>query len=149
MYPCLSKNRGTNIQKRLENAHYTACSSIGRKLAGSSPGSLLLPEHGIQFFLHQGEYSVCAGEKTWPCEPNGITIRYFRQKPLGALLAAIVTPNDGENSKLEGFNKPIVVGNSVQFVAPQSGALWFKINRLPNATPADGSVIKIIIEELP
>ena len=96
-----------------------------------------------------GEYSVCAGEKTWPCEPNGITIRYFRQKPLGALLAAIVTSNDGENSQLEGFNKPIVVGNSVQFVAPQSGALWFKINRLPNSTPADGSVIKIFIEELP
>ncbi|MBR0236755.1 MAG: hypothetical protein IJQ39_01555 [Thermoguttaceae bacterium] len=96
-----------------------------------------------------GEYNVCAGDKTWPCEPNGITIRYFRQKPLGALLAAIVAPNDGEVDRLEGFNKPIVVGNSVQFTAPQSGALWFKINRLPNVHPADGSVIKIFIEELP
>lgn len=95
-----------------------------------------------------GEYDICVGEKTWRSEPNGITIRYFRQKPIGALLAAIVSPNDGnQNNGLSGFNKPIVIGNECQFTAPEDGALWLKVNRLPNVEPAAGSTIRVIIEE--
>jgi hypothetical protein len=40
-----------------------------------------------------GRYQVASDPKPWPCEPNGVTIRYVGGRPLGMLLGAV---NDEE-----------------------------------------------------
>ena len=36
-----------------------------------------------------GRYQVAGGEKPWPCEAGGITIRYHNGQPLGMLIGAV------------------------------------------------------------
>ena len=66
----------------------------------------------------------------WPCEPNGITLEYHAGRPLGMLLAAI-DPGGDSNARFAAFEKPISVGLGTKFVAPQSGALWLRVNDSP------------------
>ena len=34
-----------------------------------------------------GRYQVADRPQPWPCEPGGVSIRYYRGRPLGILLA--------------------------------------------------------------
>ena len=94
-----------------------------------------------------GEYKVSAGEKAWLCQPNGITVKYVRQKPLGILLAALEASDSGESAQLSGFVKPIVVGSQTEFTAEQTGAIWMKINALAGGNPVPGEFISVEISE--
>lgn len=72
----------------------------------------------------------------FPCEPNGITIRYVSGAPLGALQAVILT--DAEeltpeimNDRREGtFYTPLTVGASRTFTVPFDGTLLLRANDL-------------------
>lgn len=64
----------------------------------------------------------------WPCEPNGVTLEYYRGQPLGKLMAVIQPADD--RSKTD-FNSPIPIGLSATFKAPISGNLYFRANESP------------------
>ena len=86
--------------------------------------------------------------RDWTAEPNGITIRYFHQAPLGVLLGAIVVPDEGFNEKPAGFNNPVQIGYEKVWTIEETGALWLKINE-SSANWADNSgEINVEIEEV-
>lgn len=65
--------------------------------------------------------------KPWPCEPGGVTLRYYRGRPLGMLLAAVepdVLPVGTPSSMLT----PLAVGLGTTITPEKSGTLYFRIN---------------------
>jgi hypothetical protein len=73
-----------------------------------------------------GRYQVDDEPKTWWCEPGGVSIRYYRGRPLGMLLAAVrpERPEPGSSPLLESTP----VGLGTQLTPRQSGTLYLKIN---------------------
>lgn len=73
-----------------------------------------------------GRFTVAKTTAPWPCEPNGVTLRYYQGRPLGILLAAIVPddPTERPNSLL--FPQPIGLGAEIR---PEfNGTLFLKLN---------------------
>ncbi|MBM4000179.1 MAG: hypothetical protein FJ297_11700 [Planctomycetes bacterium] len=66
---------------------------------------------------------VLRGEPRWEAEPNGITLHYYRGKPLGMLLAAVVP-----NSDPARIGVPIEIGLHADLRPNVSGRLYWKIN---------------------
>ncbi|MEN1679356.1 MAG: hypothetical protein AAGJ46_07155 [Planctomycetota bacterium] len=83
-------------------------------------------EQGVTYrYKAAGEF-VIAREPDgapWPCQADGVTLRYHGGRPLGRLLAMV----DGE----PGFSPPIELGADGQFVAPAAGTLYLRVNDSP------------------
>ena len=95
----------------------------------------------------EGRYQVAAGPPAWHSEPGGVTIRYYRGRPLGQLLGALLpesaeadsnkqqpaaTPGDGENSAAKlfqpGWGQPATIGLETVLAPTKSGTLYLRIN---------------------
>jgi hypothetical protein len=74
-----------------------------------------------------GRYQVADRPQTWWCEPNGVSIRYYRGRPLGILLAA-VWPDPPPPTGLSPLIAPITVGLGTTLVPMQAGTLLLRIN---------------------
>ena len=74
----------------------------------------------------QGRFNVAGGQKPWPCEAGGVTIRYHDGRPLGMLLGAIRSDDD-PNSATPLAN-PVPIGLSAQMKPEKSGTLYLSIN---------------------
>lgn len=74
-----------------------------------------------------GRYQVATEPKTWLCEPNGVSIRYYQGRPLGILLAA-VRPDNPKPDSMSALLKPIVVGLGTTISPSETGTLFLKIN---------------------
>jgi hypothetical protein len=70
----------------------------------------------------RGRYVMHDQPKDWESEPQGITIDYFRGRPLGEITGMLVS-TDGQKSSLR---IPIGTGRSLK--APFAGKLWLQIN---------------------
>jgi hypothetical protein len=66
----------------------------------------------------------------WPCEPGGVTLRYYNGRPLGELQLGVRTgePKAGERPSLA---VAVPLGLRKQFTPQASGTLYFKINDSP------------------
>ena len=71
-----------------------------------------------------GRYAVGLEPKVWWCEPQGVTIEYYQQRPLGMLLAAVV---DLKNDGL-GLARPVPVGRTAKWHTDNGGVLFFRVN---------------------
>ncbi|MBN1394923.1 MAG: hypothetical protein JW959_07865 [Pirellulales bacterium] len=82
-----------------------------------------------------GRYKIAAAppsspdekERIWWSEPNGVSIRYYKGRPLGVLLAAVRPdgpPADGQSALL----KPAVIGLGATIAPSESGTLFLKVN---------------------
>ncbi len=89
-----------------------------------------------------GRFQVGNDPQIWWSEPNGVSIRYYRGRPLGELLAAIRC-EDGEFPS--GLVNPLPVGLGSELTASGSGTLYFKINHAPGErhTAAGGLHVRI------
>ena len=74
-----------------------------------------------------GRYQVGDVPKIWWCEPGGVSIRYYRGRPLGILLAA-VRPDRSEPQRTSALLRPTVVGLATTLSPQASGTLYLKIN---------------------
>jgi hypothetical protein len=74
-----------------------------------------------------GRYQVAKEPRIWWCEPGGVTIRYYRARPLGILLAA-VRADEPTSNESSGLIRPLVVGLETTFTAPRDGTLYLRIN---------------------
>jgi hypothetical protein len=79
-----------------------------------------------------GRYQIAASivvgvSKPWPCEPDGLTLRYYRGKPLGMLIGAVEPepPADGRPSALL---KPLALGLDTVVKPDQAGTLYLRVN---------------------
>jgi hypothetical protein len=81
-------------------------------------------------------YQIGDTPSPWWCEPQGVTIDYYRHRPLGMLLAALVNdttvakPSDKQQRSDEEFSflQPLAVGRQIEFRANRSGTLFLKVN---------------------
>ncbi len=97
-----------------------------------------------------GDYTVSSGiqgGKSWPCQPNGITIKYLHGKPLGVLLGAVVEPDNGTRTQPGGFSKPVQIGTECSFKPESTGPLWLKINKFANFNSEKDGTINVEISE--
>lgn len=78
----------------------------------------------------QGRYTIARDGGDWLCEPDGVTIRYHRGKPLGMLLAAVDAP-DFTTDQPGGLLDPVAVGSRCDWSPPASGTLFLRINDSP------------------
>lgn len=77
-----------------------------------------------------GRYQVGADPKPWWCEPNGVTIDYYRGHPLGILTAAI---RDDTNPipSAPYLSKSAAIGLGSEITPTWSGTLYLRINESP------------------
>ncbi len=76
-----------------------------------------------------GQIKISLGERLLPCEAGGITIEYYRGRPLGELTLAILTTDGEEPAHLAA--EPLPIGLGGQFTAPASGVICLRINVSP------------------
>lgn len=84
-----------------------------------------------------GRFVIAQDNLPWESEPQGVTIRYHRGKPLGALLAAVVPTADEHPDPLVevrtagSFFRPILVGRHHTLTPPRKGTLFLRVNDSP------------------
>ena len=74
----------------------------------------------------RGRYQVGQQPKPWWCEPQGVTIEYYQQRPLGILLGAIDDP--GSPIIDSPLAEPFAVGRQLERTAERKGVLFLRIN---------------------
>ena len=77
-----------------------------------------------------GRFQLGAKPEIWWSEPGGITIEYYRGRPLGLVLAAIVDESD-DNESLNGFLSPQAVGMGTTITTKHAGTLYLRVNDDP------------------
>jgi hypothetical protein len=73
-----------------------------------------------------GRYTLAGGDKPWPCEAGGVTIRYHNGRPLGMLLGAV--KSDDEPSIAPPLASPEAIGLATRLKPEESGTLYLSIN---------------------
>ncbi len=85
-------------------------------------------EAGVAYQVRaSGRYQVAGQPRIWWCEPGGVSIRYYKGRPLGIVLAAVrpEPPPAGEPSALL---HPVAVGPGTTLTPKHSGTLFLRIN---------------------
>jgi hypothetical protein len=89
------------------------------------------------YFTASGRFQLAEKPKVWYSEPNGITLRYYHNIPIGTLLATLI-PDKAEYSALKakpegiGFSMPKRVGCGEEWTVEVSGELFFRVNDFPS-----------------
>jgi len=74
-----------------------------------------------------GRYQVGNKPKPWWCEPGGVTIQYYKGKPLGILLGAI-RDEQAVRDTITGLVSPQKIGLKRELSPQKSGTLYLRIN---------------------
>ena len=89
-----------------------------------------------------GRYQVAKTTKVWWCEPGGVSIRYYKGRPLGILLAA-VRPDHPAPDSTSALLRPTVVGLGTTLSPTQTGTLFLKINDSPGELDDNAGELKV------
>ncbi|MFO0923444.1 MAG: hypothetical protein U0905_13250 [Pirellulales bacterium] len=91
-----------------------------------------------------GRYRVFREEGDWLAEPNGITLRYVDDHPLGMLLATVVAPpRPGELVTRKW--KVVPIGRDATFECEEAGELLLKINDRPSELADNDGRCQVVI----
>ena len=69
-----------------------------------------------------GRYQVNSAPKPWISEPQGVSIEYFRDRPLGQIIAVFV------DTEGKAISRTFTVGRTATLTAPIDGVIWLQIN---------------------
>lgn len=90
-----------------------------------------------------GRFTVAKeGETPWPCEANGITINYYRGKPLGMLVVGVVGTNNETDSLLQSV--PATTGGVIE--CQRDGFLCFRINEFPGDLKDNAGTLNVEVK---
>lgn len=79
-----------------------------------------------------GRYVIARDTDPWPCESNGVTIRYHDGKPLGMLLGVLRTVKPArESSVQDSFAKPQAIGLDATLSPAVDSVLYLRVNDSP------------------
>jgi hypothetical protein len=111
-------------------------------------------EAGKKYRLRaSGRYTIASSPdadgvvKPWPCEPGGVTIRYYRGRPLGMLLASVepeVVPIGTRPPMLE----PVPIGLDATLTSESGGTLYFRVNDSNGELADNASSLSVEIAEV-
>jgi hypothetical protein len=93
-----------------------------------------------------GRYHIVGGPKPWPCEANGVTIRYVNGRPLGMLLAA-VSDLESEQPTITPLISPQPIGAAGEITPASTGTLYLKINEHSSGLADNSGTLNISIRE--
>ena len=100
-------------------------------------------EAGVSYRLAaSGRYQVAKEPKVWWCEPGGVSIRYYKGRPLGILLAA-VRPDHPATGSTSALLRSTAVGLGATISPPQIGTLFLKINDSPGELDDNAGELKV------
>jgi hypothetical protein len=103
-------------------------------------------EAGMSYRLRAaGRYQVASQPKIWWSEPNGVSIRYYRGRPLGMLLAA-VHPDHPRIAGPSPLLTPIPVGLGMTLVPKRSGTLMLRINHSNAELSGNAGSLRVVVE---
>lgn len=91
----------------------------------------------------QGRFQIARTTRPWPCEPGGVTIRYYAGRPLGRLLAAVVPDDAPINAAPWRAAKSIGLGATLR--PAESGTLYFRLNDSPAALDDNAGAAHVTI----
>ena len=95
--------------------------------------------------LAEGDYIVGQEPKPWRCQPDGVTLEYYRGQPLGKLLMAVAAPVEHEPDYAVPLSS-MPVGSGGTFVVPKSGELQFRINETSGGLSDNSGTITITVQ---
>jgi len=79
-----------------------------------------------------GRYTVASDPQPWPCEPGGVTIRYYNGHPLGMLVGAIRDDDQPLIDKASPLTHFEPIGLRREIKCNRSGTLYLRINESPS-----------------
>lgn len=94
-----------------------------------------------------GRYQIAKEPKVWWCEPNGVTIRYHKSRPLGMLLGAIVDEVAAPRGT-SALAKPQPIGSGVKVSVETDGTLYLRINDSPAELSDNSGSLNARIDKL-
>lgn len=95
-----------------------------------------------------GRYVVARDPQPWWCEPGGVTLRYYRGRPLGELQAAVVPP-PAESAKNPPWTEATPVGLHGTLTPSRSGTLYLRINDAPGELVDNEGEMLVRVRPLP
>lgn len=94
-----------------------------------------------------GRYTVATWPDVWPCEGGGVTIRYYRGRPLGMLLAAVSEREESAGDKTP-LADPKPIGLSGELTPPATGTLFLKVNESSSDLANNTGTLNVSIREI-
>jgi hypothetical protein len=117
-----------------------------------STGILCLPQQKIAIQA-SGEVSVRAArpaerEPEWLSQPQGLTLEYYRQHPLGSLVATVVPwpGQPGKPIKMHDSWERWCVGQENHWTSTDGGWLLLRVNEAPGGLHDNAGSYQVIIE---
>ncbi len=129
----------------------------GRPMTGNTASATIAADRGWQnsrirleagatYRLQaSGRYQVAREPQIWWCEPGGVSIRYYRGRPLGILLAA-VHPDEPLATGPSPLIHPIVVGLGTTLTPKHAGTLFFRINDSAGELADNAGELTVMVE---
>lgn len=91
-----------------------------------------------------GRYQVADQPRIWWCEPNGVTVRYVHGRPLGQLLAGVLSDSLVPEAA-DGLVSPVAVGLEATLAPESAGTLYFRINDSPAELSDNAGTLRVRI----
>jgi hypothetical protein len=121
-----------------------ATATIAADRGWQSTGLRLEP--GLKYrAVAQGRYRIAETSEVWWCEPNGVTIQYYRGRPLGMLLGA-VRDDQQPLAGLSPLVRPESFGLQRIWTPRQGGTLYLKINESAADLADNGGEMVVRVE---
>jgi hypothetical protein len=138
----------------------------GRPIVGGSAQATIAADRGWQssgirleagktyHVRASGRYQIAASTAAdgstipWPCEPGGVTIRYYHGRPLGMLLAS-VEPDDLPADTLPPMLKPIAVGLETRLTPDTAGTLYLRVNDSNGELADNAGMLTVEVSQVP
>jgi hypothetical protein len=92
-----------------------------------------------------GRFQIRAGSSPWPCEPGGVTLRYYQGLPLGILLGG-VRPDELQPGVTQ-LAQPIPLGLARRVIPRHSGTLYLRINDAPGELADNRGEVSVTIRK--
>ncbi|WP_153557378.1 hypothetical protein [Roseimaritima sediminicola] len=93
----------------------------------------------------EGRYSLGDQPRPWTCEPQGVTVRYHRGRPLGMILAALVPESQTASTVLPPVQVE-AVGREATVVAQQDSWLFFRVGDDPSQLADNSGLATVRIQ---
>jgi hypothetical protein len=110
----------------------------------------VLVEAGKTYLIRAtGRFTLAQQPKPWVSEPQGISFRYHAGRPLGMLLGTIRSTQPPAKEPRTTMLDVIPVGRELEFEAPVTGTLYFRVNEFWNELADNTGAIRVELKPAP
>lgn len=89
----------------------------------------------------EGMITIRNDGEPWPCDAGGVTIDYYRGRPLGELVAAVRPDDSAQSDSLQRM----AIGRGEVIAFPIDGTLYLRVNESPTQLQDNSGEIQVTI----